>query len=269
MSQGVTLGPLSLPFSVLLLVVSAILALLLARRIAGSARAQVEGLLYRGLLLGLFASRLAFVAQYFDAYSRHPLSMLDIRDGGWQPWAGLVAVWVYVMWLAWRAKPLRKAMLAGVMTFTVVWLAGTLLVGVEQQQARALPEFSATLMGGGQVALQSYAGKPTVINLWASWCPPCRREMPVFEQVQKERPEINIVMLNQGESAEQVQQFLQANKLELREVLLDARGDVAKSFGQRGLPATLFFDANGRLMDMRLGELSYATLTHRINAVAP
>lgn len=269
MSQGVSLGPLSLPFSVLLLAVSAILALLIARRIAGNARAQAEGLLYRGLLLGLFASRLAFVVQYFDAYSRHPLSMLDIRDGGWQPWAGLVAVWVYVMWLAWRAQPLRKAMLAGVMAFTVVWLAGNLLVSVEGQKVRTLPEFSATSVEGGQVALQSYAGKPTVINLWASWCPPCRREMPVFEQVQKERPEINIVMLNQGESAEQVQQFLHANKLDLRGVLLDAGGDIAKGFEQRGLPATLFFDADGRLMDTRLGELSYASLTHRINALAP
>src|SRR5690606_15488288 len=127
----------------------------------------------------------------------------------------------------------------------------------------------ATLLEGGQVALQSYVGKPTVINLWASWCPPCRREMPVFEQVQKERPEINIVMLNQGESAGQVQQFRQANKLDLREVLLDTEGDVAKGFEQRGLPATLFFGADGRLMDRRLGELSYATLTHRINALTP
>lgn len=269
MSQGVSLGPLSLPFGVLLLVGSAVLALLVARRVAGDARAQVEGLFYRGLLLGLFTSRLAFVVQYFDAYSLYPLTILDIRDGGWQPWAGLAAGWAYALWLAWRTKPLRKSMLAGVMAFTVVWLAGAAWINAEGQQVRTLPQFSAASLRGGQVDLQSYVGKPTVINLWASWCPPCRREMPVFEQVQKERQEINIVLLNQGESLGQVQQFLQTNKLDLRNVLLDANGDIAKMFEQRGLPATLFFDADGRLSDVRLGELSYATLTHRINALAP
>lgn len=269
MSQGISLGPLSLPFSVLLLVVSTILALLVARRIAGEARVQVESLVYRGLLVGLLVSRLAFVARYFDAYSLHPLTILDIRDGGWQPWAGLAAVWLYAAWLGWRARPLRKSVLAGVAVFTAVWLAGTLWVNAEGQQLKTLPQFSAASMNGGQIALQHYVGKPTVINLWASWCPPCRREMPVFEQVQKEREEINIVLLNQGESAEQVQRFLQANKLDLHNVLLDADGYIARVFEQRGLPATLFFDAEGRLSDVRLGELSYATLTHRINALAP
>lgn len=269
MSQGISLGPLSLPFSVLLLVVSTILVLLVARRIAGEARVQVESLVYRGLLVGLLVSRLAFVARYFDAYSLHSLAILDIRDGGWQPWAGLAAVWLYAAWLGWRARPLRKSVLAGVAVFTAVWLAGTLWVNAEGQQLKTLPQFSAASMNGGQIALQHYVGKPTVINLWASWCPPCRREMPVFEQVQKEREEINIVLLNQGESAEQVQRFLQANKLDLHNVLLDADGYIARVFEQRGLPATLFFDAEGRLSDVRLGELSYATLTHRINALAP
>lgn len=122
-------------------------------------------------------------------------------------------------------------------------------------------------MKGDQISLSSYVGKPTVINLWATWCPPCRREMPVFERVQNEHPEVNIVFLNQGEAPAKIQQFLTGNKLSLRNVLLDSTGEVARSLGHRGLPTTLFFNAAGHLVDVRVGEFSYPTLNQRIKAL--
>ncbi len=135
------------------------------------------------------------------------------------------------------------------------------------RERQFLPDFNTLSIKGDQIALQSYVGKPTVVNLWATWCPPCRREMPVFERAQNEHLDINIVFLNQGEAPAKIQQFLTRNKLSLRNVLLDSTGEVARSLGHRGLPTTLFFNATGRLVDVHVGEFSYPTLNQRINAL--
>ncbi|NLC01196.1 MAG: TlpA family protein disulfide reductase, partial [Pseudomonas formosensis] len=109
------------------------------------------------------------------------------------------------------------------------------------------------------VSLLSYQGRPTVVNLWATWCPPCRREMPVFEQAQSEFPDVNIVMVNQGESAEQAQAFLTGQGLTLSNVLLDPFSRAMNATGARALPTTLFFDAEGELVNSHMGELTMAS----------
>jgi thioredoxin-like negative regulator of GroEL len=88
--------------------------------------------------------------------------------------------------------------------------------------------------------------------------------MPVLQAAQSERPDVNFVFLNQGEAAVQVQSYLNGQQLVLQNVLLDARGEVATQLGHRALPTTLFFDARGRLIDTRVGELSRATLAQRL-----
>jgi thiol-disulfide isomerase/thioredoxin len=87
--------------------------------------------------------------------------------------------------------------------------------------------------------------RSTVVNLWASSCPPCRRLMPVLEQAEQRYSEVTFISLNQRESSETVQQFLQEEGLNLEYVLLDSRGGIATNKGIFSLPATLFFDANG------------------------
>lgn len=67
----------------------------------------------------------------------------------------------------------------------------------------------------------SYRGRPVVLNLWATWCPPCRREMPAFEQAQAAFPNVAFVMVNQGQNAQQAQAFLERESSALTDVLLD------------------------------------------------
>lgn len=108
-----------------------------------------------------------------------------------------------------------------------------------------------------------------MVNLWATWCPPCVREMPVLQKAQADHPGVNFVFVNQGESADKVAAWLVARKLSLRNVLLDGQGQIGAAFKQRALPTTLFFNAKGQLVSMRVGELSAATLTERLQAVGP
>ena len=116
----------------------------------------------------------------------------------------------------------------------------------------------AELLGSGEL----------LVNLWATWCPPCVREMPVLLQAQMNHPEVNFVFINQGESAQRVQTWLGTRQLPSRNVLLDANQQALPAFKQKGLPTTLFFDAQGQLVDTRTGELSTATLAQRLQTLS-
>ncbi len=113
--------------------------------------------------------------------------------------------------------------------------------------------------------LDLYKGKVTVVNLWASWCPPCRREMPAFKQVQSTRSDVNIVFANQGEELSEIQKYLMDENLELDNMWRDPQMQLGQAVRSRGLPTTLFLDEQGRLVDVRAGELSAATLNDKIN----
>lgn len=268
MTQNLQLGPLTFPYTLLLALAALILGLAAGRRMGRQVGIDVETLLWRILLVGVVAARLVFVVQFQDAYFKAPLDILDIRDGGWSPLAGFAAALVYAIAAGLRLATRRKPMGVALATVAIVWALGMMVIDATSSSEGRLPALRLPSLDGRDVTLTDFQGKPTVVNLWATWCPPCRREMPVLEQAQVERPEVNFVFLNQGESASQVQIFLAAQKLSLGNVLLDARGEAAFQLGHRALPTTLFFDARGRLIDSRIGELSRATLNQRLAAIS-
>ncbi|WP_146012541.1 TlpA disulfide reductase family protein, partial [Janthinobacterium sp. AD80] len=125
-------------------------------------------------------------------------------------------------------------------------------------------------LDGESVSLAALAaGKPMVVNLWASWCPPCRREMPVLAAAQQARADIVFVYANQREDAAAANAFLAPSGLALRNVVLDSEAALGKAAGSSALPTTLFYDARGRLADTHLGELSDASLASKLQKIAP
>src|SRR5690554_8147761 len=72
----------------------------------------------------------------------------------------------------------------------------------------ALPIYAVlTDIQGNQLTLSDYKGKPVVVNLWATWCPPCIREMPVLDEAQQANQDIHFVFVNQGEDSAEVTHF--------------------------------------------------------------
>jgi len=107
-------------------------------------------------------------------------------------------------------------------------------------------------------------GHVTVVNLWASWCGPCRREMPAFVRAQARHPTLRFIYANQGETAAIVDAFLQRENLHLDNVVMDPDRSLMTAFHTAGIPTTLFFDARGALVSSRVGELSDAALEDEI-----
>lgn len=266
---AVQLGPLLLPFTLLLVMGSLSVTLLVGNGLARRAGIDVEPALWRAVLLGVIAARLAFVYEYRTLYFASPLSILDIRDGGWNAGVGLVAGWLFALYRQRRepalARPLRWAMLAG----TLIFVGGTAALALRGPGGEKLPALSfAALDSGEPVPLGRFAGRPIVVNLWATWCPPCVREMPVLQQAQARRTDVHFVFLNQGEDPALVQRWLQGQRLVLRNVLVDPQRQASAAFKQQGYPTTLFFDAQGRLVGRRIGELSAATLDEQLRRAA-
>jgi thiol-disulfide isomerase/thioredoxin len=114
---------------------------------------------------------------------------------------------------------------------------------------------------------QRLSGQWTLVDFYADWCPPCRREMPVLQAAQKAEGDIRFVFANQGEGPRTVEQYLKIHQLNLSNVLLDSPSKLAKEMGSVAFPTTFFFSADGRLVDSHVGELSAASLANKLKLI--
>ncbi|WP_296271537.1 TlpA disulfide reductase family protein [Pseudomonas sp. UBA6323] len=252
-------GPLALGVTHVLLLGSLLVATLVGWLIGRRHGCNPERQLFRSLLVGLLVARLAFVLVYAEFYRDAPWRVVDIRDGGFIAWPGVLAGLALGGWYCWRQAPLRRPLGVAMGVGLAVWLAGNLMLHALEQGTR-LPDLQVRDLQGNPVNLRDYAGQPLVVNLWATWCPPCRREMPVLMQAQQRESAITFLFVNQGESAALVSEFLAAQQLSLDHLLLDEQVKLGQLVGSRALPTTLFYDAEGRQIGSHLGELSHASL---------
>jgi thiol-disulfide isomerase/thioredoxin len=268
LSTAVQLGPLLLPFTLLLVFVSGGSTLALGKWMSNSS-AEVDTALWFALLAGVAAARLAFVYEYRSLYLASPLTILDIRDGGWSPTFGLLGAWMYALYRERRAPTIRRPLRWALALGTVVFFVGTAVLSLQGARGQRLPDLAFTSLDGKTIQLREFEGKPTVVNLWATWCPPCVREMPVLHAAQDKQTSVNFVFLNQGEDAALVSRWLEGQRLPLRNVLQDPKRQASAAFQQQGYPTTLFFNAKGELVSSRIGELSPATLNEKLEMLTP
>jgi thiol-disulfide isomerase/thioredoxin len=261
----VSLGPVPMPL--VLLIVSVAIAAIVGRAVArapGQPPVPLFSVFFDMLLVGLIAGRLVFVLQYLPLYRDDPWSVIRPGDGGYSIWAAILAGLAFGAWRARRNEALRRPLAWGTVAGLGAWavLAGTLTL-LEQAHIR-LPEMQLTRLEGGPIQLSSLTGRPVVVNLWATWCPPCRREMPALAEGEHAHPDVTFVFVNQGEGAADVRNYLRSESLQLQNVVLDPFSAVSQATGARGLPTTLFFAHDGRLVDTHVGELTRASLAHKL-----
>ena len=265
---SLSVGPFALALNHLLLLVALALAILVGWLGGRRNRVNPERNLFGLFMLGLLVARLTFVSVYWAQYRHQWLSIIDIRDGGFFLWPGVIAVVIGALVRGWKRPILRTPLGLGVGSGLFFWGLASLALNAHHEDAR-LPDLTVRNANGNAVQLRDYQGKPLVINLWATWCPPCRREMPVLQAAQQANADVTFLFVNQAESPRDVATFLTTQGLHLDNVLFDSAGALAQQVGSAALPTTLFYTSDGRLAGNHLGELSSASLKHALDNLGP
>ena len=126
------------------------------------------------------------------------------------------------------------------------------------------PGFTLTGTDGKKVSLADLAGRPAVINFWATYCPPCRAEMPMLQKRTAAAPAVQLVLIDEGDSAQAARDFLSA--LGIHQVaLLDSDLAVGHAYGAVALPTTVFVRADGSIAFRQLGQLDDLVLVAQLS----
>ncbi len=133
------------------------------------------------------------------------------------------------------------------------------------------PDFKLENLDGQSVSLSDLRGKPILLNFWATWCPPCRAEMPFLQQIYEEWSDKGLVLLaiDIGEGPSQIKEFLEANNLSLP-VLLDSNKSVAQKYNITAIPTTFFIDKDGIIQVKIIGAFpSKGAIEKNLNKIMP
>lgn len=165
----------------------------------------------------------------------------------------------------WIKSPRRMGLLiACVLVFGSAWIAvsavpaGATTGGLIQSPRRGFlaPDFDLEAMDSQRIHLQDLRGQVVVINLWASWCPPCRAEMPALQRVYEDYQDRGLVVLGVNMTAQdsvaEAEEF--AGQLDLAfPILYDRTGLVGKLYQSRALPTSFFVDREGVIQEVVVG----------------
>lgn len=161
------------------------------------------------------------------------------------------------------------------MVFVIIMIAasnfGGCSTGQSPETARLAPNFELQNLENQTVSLGDLKGKPVLLNFWASWCGPCRMEMPFLQEifVDPEYKEGGLVILavNLGETASVAQGFMDNNGLSFM-VLLDTKQEVGTLYNIQYIPTTYLIDKDGKIRKVKIGAfLNKAEITSLLGSV--
>jgi peroxiredoxin len=133
--------------------------------------------------------------------------------------------------------------------------------GSRSERSVVAPEFVLPDLGGTPIRLSDHRGNVVLLNFWATWCPPCRAEMPSMEklyQVYRERGLIILAISNDVSGRSVVERFVRERGLTFP-VLLNPEGDVFAQYGVRGLPTSYVLDRKGRVVSGEIGARDWSS----------
>ncbi len=290
MPEAITLGPLLLPTMPLLVLACIVSAPWVAGRLGQRMRLNTQWtrrVAEHAVWLGLVGARLGFVVLNWSAYENEPWTALYVWQPGYSPYVGLVVGVGYVV-IRLQGRSLKHrfhyvgALGGGFALPASIALLTVLLLSVVSgrtnpdvlRKGAPVPDFVLASLNGAAVRFSDLSGHVVVLNFWATWCPPCRREMPTLDAVYKKYSEMHvaIVGIDLGEPPEVVKTYIDTVRVGYP-IWVDAPSAsitteaLHRLLGGVGLPTTVFIGPDGMIDSAHVGELSKGLLVNRIEAL--
>jgi len=170
-----------------------------------------------------------------------------------------------------KEKGLPKAAIIGIIV-VVVFAVVFIVMGQKQRFAPVVPgsealDFTLPDLKGKEVSLKDYRGKVVFLNFWATWCEPCKREMPLLERTAAATPTMAFLEVDLDEDGETIRAFFDELGLVHLVPLLDVGLETSRRYGLASVPSTYFVDAGGTIRHMRIGEMDEAELGRGLDRI--
>ncbi len=169
-------------------------------------------------MAGLVGARIEHVPGNAAGFAAEPWRIFAIWQGGFaRPW-GVAAVAIVFASLV-RARRTAAGAVAALGLALFAWNVAWQLTNATP--ATPTPDVVLERLGGGSPSLAPSNGKPLVVNLWVSWCPPCRREMPMMTEMAAAGHDVTFLFVNEGEGRAAIKRYLASERLTLPNVLFE------------------------------------------------
>ncbi len=289
LNQTIQLGPLNLPWFILIFLSAYLAGSFLVKKIKGLEKKSVE-LTERHIpntfLIGFLIWKLSPLVFSFSTIKAEPLALLYLPGGNSGAILGIISGLAYLGFYIFKAGAKRPAFLksSGVYLILMGITGGlTLLILVifssptspsETAESAVIrtgipaPDFILTDMNGTDYAINEQRGRWVILNFWATWCPPCRAELPELSDFYRvmEEEEVRFLGINLTTSEKNpsdIPGFIIEHNIDFP-VLLDSSGSVSRLYSIQSIPTTIIIDPGGIIRDIKTGVVSRGWIEQRI-----
>ncbi len=287
LSRVITLGPLNLPLYFIALAMSWLIYRIVIRQVYRKNPEQLklaDGILFNAVFILIIVWKLSPLIFQFKTVVSNPIAVLYLPGGASGVILGLVTASGYTVWKFLKIKegktPLFRSLGLNASVLILIILITGLITGFAGSRfldGRAggavasdtqVPDFSISGESGDLYNISDFAGKTIVLNFWASWCPPCRAEMPELKAFYTENKDEDVVFLSVNlttseQNREALESYLEDEKMPFP-VYFDRTGEASQAFDISSIPITVIIRDDGIIDTIRSGAITKAWLEQKI-----
>lgn len=209
--------------------------------------------------LWLLGARLGSLFTDFQAYQHAWWHFFVPWLGDWSLMGAIGLTALFVLLTLRRNRSVNLRLAISMAASIAAWACLSIGLTTILPSAR-FSSITLTDLHGQTVKFPDMQDRPIVVNMWASWCPPCRKELPLLARAANKHPEIHFVFVDEGQNGSIVRHYLKAHNLHLRHVLLDEKRVLTHRLKVPGYPDTLFLNPQGHLVRLHTGIISHSQL---------